>query len=180
VKGAEELDGYFKTRESNLKANLTTYDTMWSLFIPGEKVYAKPFLNSPQVFVVDIPPYWLERRSPPPKLHVDCWCYDWNGKEMVKVYYSIEIERFRGTKSINELACYPLKYYQDENSAIKNEGELIRSLVNRGKTYDKIVRGPKGAKQMYAYNGDALADQRHIIRQNKNEQVRTSINVPML
>lgn len=173
VKGAPELETYFKTRESNLKASLTTYDTMWSLFVPGQKIYAKQFLSCEQVFIVEDAPYDYERnrRSPPSSLPVACWCYDWNGKEMVKAYYDISIDKFRGTKLVNELLCYPSLYYKDENAVIKTEEALLTKLAERGQKYDKIVRGPKGAGQMFEYNGDALADRRNVIIQRDNERV---------
>ena len=172
VKGSPELESYFKTRESYLNANLTTYETMWSLFVPGKKIYAQPFMNTPQLFVVENPPYmWeRERRLQPTKLGVDCWCYDWNGKEMVKVYYSISIERFRGTKAVNELICYPIKYYKDEAGQYKSEEDLCNMLLERGRKYNKIVRGPKGATQMHQYKGNALADRRNAIRQYNTNQ----------
>ena len=173
VKGAQELNAYFKTRESNLNANLTTYDSMWSLFVPGQKIYAKQFLGCQQVFMVEDAPYDYDRnrRSPPSSLSVACWCYDWNGKEMVKVYYNILIKKFRGTKPVNELVCYPTLYYKDENVAINPEEDLLTKLAERGQKYDKIVRGPKGAEQMFEYNDDALANRRNVITQRDNEQV---------
>ncbi|KAH0543404.1 hypothetical protein FGG08_002262 [Glutinoglossum americanum] len=160
-KGAEELETYFKARESNLKAHITTYETMWSLFVPGEKVIAKPFLNTRQIFVVSAPlDNWSESGK---QASIDCWCYDWNGREMVKVYFSLKIEKFKGTKRINELECYPIKYYKDDNGTIKNEEDLCESLTKRGRGFDRIVRGPKGAGQMHSYAGEALVDQRAIM-----------------
>lgn len=174
IRGASELENYFKTRESHLTANVTTYETMWSLFVPGQKIYAKPFLNMPQVFVVESPPtIWERDRRLPLFIEMDCWCYDWSGKEIVKVWYWIRFERFRGTKAINELVAYPTKYYKDENpkAEIKNEEDLFYTLVKRGVQYDQIVRGPKGSAQQHEYDGEALADRRNIIKQSRSNEV---------
>ena len=167
-----ELDAYFKTRASNLTANLTTYESMWTLFIPGQKIYAKPFLGMPQMFVVQSPPmFWERGRTLPATVEMSCWCYDWNGKDVVKVWYLIRFDRFRGTKPINELVAYPIKYYKDENlnAKFKNEKELVKHLIDRGVTFDETVRGRKGASQQREYDGEALADRRNVIKKNHDE-----------
>ncbi|KAI9761887.1 MAG: hypothetical protein M1840_001540 [Geoglossum simile] len=171
VKGASELNAYFKTRESNIGAGLTTYGTMWALFVPGQKIYAKPFLNCPQVFDTEVSPYmWeSERRLQPKSLDVGCWCYDWNGKEMVKAYHFLPIKRFTGTKAINELACYPIKYFKGD-SAFESIEALNESLIKRGSIYNKTVRGKKGALQMHEYSGDALPDTRNSNWQKNGNQ----------
>ncbi len=166
ISESSEMKSYFKTRESYLQAKITTYETMWSLFVPRRKIYAKTFMSTPQIFVVDSPPYnWDRGRQLPLTLEVDCWCYDWNGKEMVKTFYEIEIEKFQGTKPVNELPVYPLEYYDEPKALYTNEEELCAMLLNRGCKYNKIVRGPKGASQMFQYNGDALADRRNVIQE---------------
>ena len=138
-------------------------------------MYGKPFLGCPQVFIILNPPYmWdKDRRTQAASMDVDCWYYDWDGKQMVKVYYSIAIDKFRGTKPINELICYPTKYYNDESAdaKIKTESDLLESLIIRGRSYEKTVKGPKGASQMYQYNGEALADRRNAIKQANDHPV---------
>jgi hypothetical protein len=101
-------------RDSNLKANITTYDTMWTIFKPKAKVVAKPFLQTTQIFEVAFAPI-PEFKSAPKKTAVSVWCWDWNGKEMTKVFYDIIIDRFRRTKDISQLACYPLEYHMDSS-----------------------------------------------------------------
>lgn len=143
VQGDSELDKYFKTRESHLAGDLTSYETMWTLFVPGQRIYSKPFLGKPQLFVVHSPPYAYSRDLPlPPSLYVDCWCYDWNGSKTVKVWYYITIEQFRGTKAISDLVAYPLKFYKDikKDSKMKNVEELVDHLVKRGGCFDETVR----------------------------------------
>jgi hypothetical protein len=77
------LKSYFKTRQSYLDAKITTYETMWSLFVPGKRIYAKPFLGKPQLLTVKIPPY-VSTKSPEPSVSVCCWCYEWKGKSIIK------------------------------------------------------------------------------------------------
>lgn len=167
-----ELDAYFKTRQSNLAANLTTYETMWTLFIPGKEIYAKPFLGMPQIFIVQTPPmFWEKDRNLPPTVDMDCWCYDWNGKEMSKVWYYIPFDRFRGTKPINELVAYPIHYYKDDNpkAEFRNQEGLVQHIIDRGIRFDATVRNTKGASQQHEYDGEALADRRNVIRITREE-----------
>ena len=168
MEGAPELEKYFKTRESNLNASITTYETMWTLFPPKTKIVARPFLNMLQVFEVESGP--IPYGSPlPRKLNVLAWCWDWNGKEMTKIFYYLPIERFRGTKDINQLPCYPIKYHKGGTD--QDEQELCKMLNTRGAKYNKIVRSKPGATQMYSYNGEAVSDRRSVIRSLENDAV---------
>ena len=155
---SNELESYFKTRESYMSAGITTFDTMWSLFVPGKHVYAKPFLNTPQLFVVEAPPFNWEKPETPHRLSADCWCYDWNGKYLVKAFFEIHIERFRGTKPINELPCYPLEYYGTDDGRFQDQAELRKMLIERGTKFYKTVKVPKGASQMKNHEGPALSE----------------------
>ncbi|EED20799.1 26S protease regulatory subunit, putative [Talaromyces stipitatus ATCC 10500] len=167
VTTAPELEKYFKTRESNLKAHITTYETMWTIFPPKTKIVAKLFLTQVQLLEVRSAP--IPHRYPmPPSMKLLAWCWDWNGKEMVKVYFFLSIDRFWGTKDINQLFCYPLQYHKDESP-----DDLCRMLRERGSLYNKIVRSKPGATQMYLYNGVALAERRNVIKP-KRDTIRMS------
>lgn len=174
VKAAPELEKYFKTRDSNLGASITTYETMWTLFCPGTKLVAKLFLNQFQILEVSRAP--IPRSNPPPQdLKVLAWCWDWNGKEMIKVYYWLSIERFWGTKPVNQLFCYPLEYYGDGTE--KEREEFCKTIRARGTKYNKIVRSKSGATQMYIYNGAALSERRSVIKARINDTVRSLSNM---
>lgn len=167
VKAAPELEKYFKTRESNLGAFITSYDTLWTLFAPKTQVIAKPFMKMPQVFEVNS---FLNPgdKSLPRYQSILVWCWDWDGKKMIKIYYWLSIEKFSGTKDINQLSCYPIQYYKT------GQEELKEALRARGLKYHTIVRSKTGASQMYAYNGDALTDGQNAIRSVIGNTVRVS------
>ncbi|MCJ1417781.1 hypothetical protein MMC32_004126 [Xylographa parallela] len=157
VKTAPELEKYFKTRESNIGASITTYETMWTLFAPKTRVIARPYMKMLQVFEVETAPIPWE--TPLPRvLEVLVWCWDWNGKEMTKVYFWIQIKKFRGTRDISQLECYPCKFHKGD------EEEFMSTLRKRGAKYNRIVRSKDGATQMRHYEGDALSDQRNAIK----------------
>jgi hypothetical protein len=166
IQGSPELADYFKMRESSLVEGLTSYHTMWTLFAPGELVYARPFLDCPQLFIVESPPsIWdSENGIKSSVLNVDCWCYDWNGFEMVRVYYNIAIERFKGTKPILELACYPVRNHQSRD-------ELFARFVRQGRLYERIVKSRPGASQMFCYTGKVLSHDRDFMGRNNEDTV---------
>jgi hypothetical protein len=175
VEAAPELEKYFKTRESNIKANITTFDTMWSIFKPRTKVVSKVFLDRVQIFEVALAPIPRFTRVPR-RRSVSVWCWDWNGKEMTKVFYDINIERFWGTKDIGQLPCYPLEYYMDGSE--KEIERLCKDLRERGAKYNRIVRSPSGAKQMFMYHGPALSERRSVVKRERKDQVSTvSVNL---
>jgi hypothetical protein len=116
--------------------------TRWISSIIPPKVVAKPFLQTTQIFEVALAP--IPRfDGVPERTAVSVWCWDWNGKEMTKVFYDITINRFWGTKDISQLACYPLESYMDGSE--KEIESLCKDLRQRGLKYDKIVRSKTGA-----------------------------------
>jgi hypothetical protein len=166
IKASPDLEKYFKTREYNLGARITTYEDMWTLFAPGTKIVAKLFLKQEQVLEVSrapVPRRYHRQVAVDPKILA--WCWDWNGKEMVKAYYWLSIDRFWGTQPINELFCYPLEYYQG------NSEEFCRMQRARGKKYCDIVHSRPGADQMWNYDGIALSERRSVIKAKGNEAV---------
>ncbi|KIW33385.1 uncharacterized protein PV07_00240 [Cladophialophora immunda] len=161
-----ELESYFKTRDSNLESHTVTYQTIWTLFRPGTLVVARPFMNLPQVFEVKASPDpWEDRR-----LTIECWGYDWNGKEIVRVTFEFPIEKFRGTKEISSLFCYPLEFYRDEKG---NFDESLRAeLVQRGKWFLELCQ-TTGARQMFEYDGQAFSSRRSLARASADAESKT-------
>lgn len=100
VETAEELEDYFKTKEVNGGAKVTTFETLWTIFAPKTLIVAKPFLGIPQLLEVSespIPPRGYAKNAS--RLWTFAWCWDWNGKNMIKVTYAFKTKRFRGTVS---------------------------------------------------------------------------------
>jgi len=100
----------------------------------------------------------------------------WNRFEIVRVYHNIAIERFRGTKPINELTCYPAGASQirSADSEAFDLSQLFRVLVERGKKYEKIVKSLQGASQMFDYHSKALSHERDFMGRNNNNIVYVS------
>lgn len=101
MEAAEEFEDYFKTKEVNASARVTTFETLWTVFPPKTLIVAKPFLGIPQLLEVSTSPTsprGLKKNVT--RLWMWAWCWDWNGKNMVKVYYIFKIKHFRGTVSL--------------------------------------------------------------------------------
>jgi hypothetical protein len=148
---------------ANINAQITTYETLWTCFAPKTRIIAKPFMNTPQVLEVLTSPIPFSNPVEP-TLDMWAWCWDWNGKKMVKVYYLLKFERFRGTKSINALEYYPLSF--DPN----NE-KTIADIKVHGERYIKSVSVDPGAKQMFTYQGDAYGDRRKVLASADDDEV---------
>ncbi|KAH8589629.1 P-loop containing nucleoside triphosphate hydrolase protein [Bisporella sp. PMI_857] len=160
---SEELEDYFKTRETGLLGNLTTFETAWTLFAPGTLIVAKPFMNIAQVLrVADAPVPWAGSVAKNAShLMTSAWCWDWNGETMIKVKYNLKMKRFRGTKAINGMEYYPLLYYEEQ-------AQLRETIRMRSHTFlvNTLFREP-GANQMFIYSGNAYVGANKIIRANK-------------
>lgn len=155
IKLAPELEKYFKTREPNINAQITTYETLWTYFAPRTRIIARPFMNIPQILEVTTSPIPFSNPVEP-TLIMWAWCWDWNGKKMVRVYYELKFERFRGTKPITDLEYYPIDFDPEK-------GEIYTMIKERSRRYVEAVCVRPGASQMFSYRGDAYGDRRKVI-----------------
>ena len=90
---------------------------------------------------------------------------------MTKVYFWIQIKKFRGTRDISQLECYPCKFHKGD------EEEFMSTLRKRGAKYNRIVRSKDGATQMRHYEGDALSDQRNAIKSSDESTVTNPLSI---
>jgi hypothetical protein len=171
VKGAEENEMYFKTREQNIQSKTTTFDRLWTLFRPGTKVFAKPCMGMEQIFEIETPPdSWRD----PKEVLVTCWYWDWVGDKLARVNVTFRIDKFRGTKDISTLQCFPLEYYRDENGNFSGD-QLIEKLRARGKRFCEVNKVKRGADQMFEYNGfEALLNDRSVLERPKDRSADDS------
>ncbi|MCJ1244749.1 hypothetical protein MMC30_001949 [Trapelia coarctata] len=142
--GDPQLDKYFKVRGSNKGQKSVTFETLWTIFSPGELVYGKPFLGHEQDFTRVWPYYQGDAR----KWSLICWTYDWDGKMFKRRSLILEFEQFDGHKPITSLPYYPFKF-NDQHAKIKER------LVERGKRYQRYCRAKQGLR-MFDYSGEAV------------------------
>ncbi|KAH8708438.1 hypothetical protein GQ44DRAFT_763453, partial [Phaeosphaeriaceae sp. PMI808] len=180
-RNCDELAPYFRMRHSLVTQGLVTFDTIWTLFEPGVLIYASPFMEDPQVFILESPHTVLSdmgtMRSPNtagwPFLEssgdsstwrsIICSGIDLDGAQLVKVFYEIRIPKFTGTRVINSLPCYPFKYFGDQHS------ELRKRIVDRGRLFLSAVYPTR--VRTFHYSGLSLSDGSGIV----NHHTRTDI-----
>lgn len=160
IRKTQDVSSYFVGLNTSKTSRTVQFEYLWTLFPPGELVYATPFMRQPQVFIVKESISYIrfekENNGDNKKNRVwalDCWSYDWDGKKLKRVPVTFQFEDFQGARKVNTLPCYPLKY-RDEASDPENE-VLSRQLIERGKKFvDFSVN--KAGKQMFDYDGDAI------------------------
>ena len=149
----EDLESYFKNRDSYINSGIVTYEYIWTIFPPGTEVVASTFLGSKQILIVDTEPYPDEEDK---KAYLFCWYHDHNGNDWTPVEMCFKIERFHGTKSIDSLPCCPLRYYKQHDKEFDREN-FREELKERGKIFEGLCTKQKGAKQMFDYKAPLLS-----------------------
>lgn len=114
----------WKDLETIREAQEVKWGSIWTLFTPGTQIFAKPFQEQDQLFVVH------RHGSDKEFFVVTCWCYDWDGSSLVRYYYDFKIAKYSGAKRIVDLECYPVQYYAQNGGS---EDELRAKLIERGK-----------------------------------------------
>lgn len=142
VENTPEVSSYLRfDRKAQMATKTVTFETLWTLFPPGEMVYATSALKSPQLFIVDhVDSTIMSGRryeslsNRPDQWPLYCWYYDWDGFKFVRTRARCLIGRFSGTKPITSLPCYPLKYHKDSAA-------LEKQLADRGKKFCRLCLG---------------------------------------
>ncbi|KAI9795899.1 MAG: hypothetical protein M1833_006626 [Piccolia ochrophora] len=146
---APELNLYFETREVQIKSESVSFEYVWTIFPPGEIVFSSPFMKEPQAFLV-----YEALKSDENPWSLICWTYDYDGSTFNRVAVEFSIDEFKGTRAINTLPVYPLKYHVDKEG--KKDAESIKkTLIERGEKFKDFCLEQPG-EQMFEYKGDAL------------------------
>ncbi|KAF2227368.1 hypothetical protein BDZ85DRAFT_2477 [Elsinoe ampelina] len=169
LSGDAKLDAYLKIRDDLKRQNLITFESLWTIFPPGVLVKGNIFLRGgkqDQIFIVEdnIQPWPQEpetiRTRAPLKWSLECWLYDFTGKDFTKRRVRLFIESFEGQKPITSLPFYPLAYM--ERTA---RDDLEKRLKTRGESFRKFCVGSMGdgserqnGKMMFNYEGAAILE----------------------
>ncbi|KAL8752096.1 MAG: hypothetical protein Q9184_005849 [Pyrenodesmia sp. 2 TL-2023] len=147
--GDSKLDEYLKSRDSDRERQCVSFDSLWTLFLPGALVYGKPFLGHDQVFfVLMVGTLWPEPPEHGEKKHWDfeAMIYDWNGVAFKRSTLVLTIPHFEGSKPITGLPFYPLSFHRDSET-------LRTQLIERGKEYRRLCSAKSGSS-CYNYTGE--------------------------
>ncbi|KAI9788174.1 MAG: hypothetical protein M1835_002427 [Candelina submexicana] len=112
-----------------LENNLITFDLLWALFKPNTIAYTTTYGNvdEPRAFKIECATkessfmkgqwYCVEGRY-----------LEYDGKSFGMGQMEMDVPSFQGARKITGLACYPLKYYKDQEA-------LKPKLIERGKKF---------------------------------------------
>jgi hypothetical protein len=151
---APELKVYFPALEVQRQGYSIQFEFLWTIFLPGELVYSTVFMKMDQIFIVKECKSRILNQSDSGKerdakkvWHLVCWTYDWNGRTFDRVSITFKFDEFQGTRLINTLHCYPLRYcYAETNESGTNT--LRADLISRGKSCVSIKVAPRCSTTM--------------------------------
>jgi hypothetical protein len=158
VRTSPDVAPYFKGRSES--PNTITFRFLWTLFPPCTEIVGRLFFNQWQIFKVDREPSFFDRddwEEKPKSWSLLAWCYDHNGRNYVKVFHNFRIESFEGSKEINQLPFYPLKYFKEGSIAQgKTAPEtLLKKAIDNGNKFRKFCE-LGGAARMFEYEEIAM------------------------
>jgi hypothetical protein len=129
-----------------------TYDLLPMLFKLNTPVYATCFgTKKPRCVTYDSTKE-KTTRSKKKYLSMDCRFFDFDGKTFGKASIELVIPKFRGTKRINTLLAFPLKYYLDENQVKLGFVKCGRKFVRLIGTHHCHCQG----KVFFMEDGDSV------------------------
>lgn len=162
VERSKMLEPYFKNRESHRSSKVVEYKYIWTIFPVGTEVIATTFMEEKQIMIVsDLPDIQPSRKSQ----SLWCWYYDHDGTDWIVAEVPFDIDGYSGTKAIDALPCYPLKYHnqKDDLEALKLE------FTDRGRRFRDLCTAKPGVGQMFEYNGHLLSVENSFRSQRSNE-----------
>lgn len=146
-----------------------SFDQLWTLFSPDDKVVLVDNLNHKQMLqFVSLGQRGTQHKNSS-DLEIVLWGVWWNPAEarFERKGWELTLESFTGTKAITSLPVYPARYLDE-----REEPKLIAELVERGKRWRSLVW-----KKTSSYNckGIAFVDGR---KQNSSEKLqRTNVRI---
>lgn len=156
IRSSPELRSFFSGLDGQEKRRSVQFDYLWTIFPPGEIIISSVFMREPQLFIAKhCYESELEEsgRGSRRALKLICWTYDWNGKTFNRVPVKFTFEEFQGSRGIETLEAYPLKFRSDTPTC--STEQLRERLRRRGRRFRDLCIRERG-KQMFQYEGDAL------------------------
>jgi hypothetical protein len=104
-----------------------TFDLLWTLFFPGSLQYSyDEYTDQGQILKAQI--FEIEQSSSGVFAVIQSHIISHDGKDFGYAVVSHKIPQFEGTRKLQDLAIYPLKYYPQEN-------HLCTQALARGKRF---------------------------------------------
>ncbi|KAH7314233.1 P-loop containing nucleoside triphosphate hydrolase protein [Rhexocercosporidium sp. MPI-PUGE-AT-0058] len=118
-----------------------TYDRIWTIFVPGERLVAADNLGNPQIMIFERQEttFTVTARSSAKVHTLSVWNVAWRTHDssdgFVKVFYKVVVPSFTGSCAINALPIYPLRFLESEQKQI----DLEKTLSARGRQWQLLI-----------------------------------------
>jgi hypothetical protein len=184
VRSSPDIETYLSAIRTANTNRTVHFENLWTIFPPGDLVYAMPFMKESQIFIVkecgthatDVSDSGRTNKDARKVWDLHCWSYDWDGKHFTRVPVMFRFEEFTGAKVINTLHCHPLRYRFPAGDPNSERDKFEADLIERGKLFRKYCARTTGEQMIY-YEGDTISHGSGFQRlKNKSKQVRTSGN----
>ena len=139
----------------NMSPPLATFERLWLLFVPGERVYTK--VGSKLAgFIVTSARYKDKdkisriRNAGKRMMYVYIWNYRLVGGKVVRHRSKVLIEEFKDQREIIVLPIFPSSIYD-----VLDDGGLRRKLESRGKKYYNMIKTKSAHKEHHGRTLDS-------------------------
>lgn len=149
-----------------------SFGLLWSIFYPGCEVIRKSFLGEWQMGIVapstfDKSSFFPEPNSEEPlTLQLEYVDYKSPVNSFEMYVTEVKIDSFKGTKKIEDLEAFPLKWLGtsensengiDQNRASETQKQLKLKLVERGRRFEEICASAT-EKRFKEYSGEIMSE----------------------
>jgi len=132
------MDNTFKSTSQRmatlLKHREITYDLLWALFKPNTLTFTKcAGTGKPQCLSYN---FGEEKKLPTGEIYFSLQSryLNFDGKTFGETTTELHIFKFRGTRRIQNLSCYPIQFHS-------NKYEIIAELENCGRKFVSMISG---------------------------------------
>jgi hypothetical protein len=125
-----EIGDSIKTFQDYVLNDVITFDHLWMIYEPGRVVLSDDEDSTGSAFELHSSEYKKDDRRGQ-FLRLKCECVDWGGKFFCRRSARIDLDEFHGTKKIQTLHAFPLRFHKSK--------ELIETkLIERGRKFESL------------------------------------------
>jgi hypothetical protein len=127
----DDLKDALQANEDYVQHGVVTYEHLWTIFKPGDIIYADSFEGAPAALKLIWAEYVMTMdRGDAYQLNVED--IDYNGRDFYRRSRSVHIYKFSGTRKIANLDALPLSFHPDEK-------QVREVLTNRGERFEQLA-----------------------------------------
>jgi hypothetical protein len=115
-----------------MKDKMITYDLLWTLFKPGTMIHCKCIGSEAIRCIRFVSGEYQSPIDKPEHFYIEGRCIDYDGKAFGETATATGILKFQGSRRIDQLDAFPLKYHPEEE-------RVLATLLDQGKKFIKMV-----------------------------------------